>query len=317
LQWQEITPVFCDIDPLTHSLDPRRVEEATTPRTTGIIGVHLWGKGCDAESLAEVARQRRLRLMFDAAHAFACSYKEKMIGGFGSAEAFSFHATKFINTFEGGAVATNDDDLAARLRLMRNFGFAGYDNVLCVGANGKMSEVSAAMGLTSMESLPEFIAVNRRNYELYRALLSDVPGISLISYNESEKCNYQYVILEVDESGARISRDELMEILWAENVIARRYFFPGCHRMEPYRSLFHNAKLSLPVTEALCRRVLSLPTGTTVSEDHVRIICHLVAFAVENGDKVRAKLGRATANIDAPPNVEGEAAFLAAGPLCS
>lgn len=125
LQWQEITPVFCDIDPHTHNLDPRRVEQMITPRTTGIIGVHVWGRACDVEALTDIAQCHHLKLLFDAAHAFGCSYKGRMIGNFGDVEVFSFHATKFFNTFEGGAVVTNDDDLANKIRLMKNFGFAG------------------------------------------------------------------------------------------------------------------------------------------------------------------------------------------------
>src|SRR4030095_7100920 len=148
-----ITPVFCDVDPETHNLDPGRVEELITPRTTGIIGVHLWGRPCDVDGLAEVARRHNLALLFDAAHAFACTSGGRMIGSFGDAEVFSFHATKFFNTFEGGAITTNDDELASRMRLMKNFGFAGYDNVIYIGTNGKMSEVCAAMGLTSLENL--------------------------------------------------------------------------------------------------------------------------------------------------------------------
>ena len=168
LQWQEITPVFCDIDPETHNLDPRRVEEMITPRTSGIIGVHVWGRPCDVDALAGIARRRNLRVLYDAAHAFGCSHRGRMIGGFGDAEVFSFHATKFFNTFEGGAVVTNDDDLAARMRLMKNFGFFGYDNVIYVGTNGKMTEVAAAMGLTGLESLADFVAVNHRNYKHYQ-----------------------------------------------------------------------------------------------------------------------------------------------------
>src|SRR5215813_5840173 len=133
LQWQEITPVFCDIDPRTHSLDPRQVERMITPRTTGIIGVHLWGQACDTDALEEIASRRNLTLMYDASHAFRCSHNGKMIGNFGRAEVFSFHATKFFNTFEGGAIVTNDDDLATRVKLMKNFGFAGFDNVIYLG----------------------------------------------------------------------------------------------------------------------------------------------------------------------------------------
>jgi dTDP-4-amino-4,6-dideoxygalactose transaminase len=176
LQWQEVTPVFCDIDPRTHNIDPAKVEQLITPRTTGIIGVHLWGRPCDTEALAEVAERRNLTLMFDAAHAFGCSHSGRMIGGFGLAEVFSFHATKFFNMMEGGAVVTNNDELAARIRLMKNFGFSGNDNVVYIGTNGKMSEINAAMGLTNLASLDEFESANRRNYEAYRFGLAGIPG---------------------------------------------------------------------------------------------------------------------------------------------
>ena len=290
LQWQEITPVFCDIDPKTHNLDPACVERMITPRTTGIIGVHLWGRPCAVEELTEIARRHDLKLMFDAAHAFGCSRNGQMIGRFGNAEVFSFHATKFFNTLEGGAVATDDDELAGKVRLMKNFGFAGYDNVIYVGTNGKMNEVSAAMGLTGLESLDEFIAVNRRNYESYRQCLGGVPGISLVTYDAAEKNNYQYIVCEVDESVAGVSRDTLLDILHAENVIARRYFFPGCHRMEPYRSYFPHAGLLLPHTERLAQRVMSLPTGTAVGKDEITVICRIISLAVAHGEELSKRV---------------------------
>jgi dTDP-4-amino-4,6-dideoxygalactose transaminase len=290
LQWQQITPVFCDVDPQTHNLDPRCVEAMITPRTTGIIGVHVWGRPCAVEALDEIARRRNLKVIFDAAHAFGCSHKGQMIGGFGHAEVFSFHATKFFNTFEGGAIVTNDDELAHKIRLIKNFGFAGYDNVIHVGTNGKMTEVCAAMGLTGLESLDEFITVNQRNYHWYRQGLDNINGVRLIEYDERERCNYQYIVLEVDEKVAGISRDLLGELLWAENVLARRYFFPGCHRMEPYRSYFPYAGLVLSETEKLVNRVLCLPTGTAVCQDEISQICGLIRLAIRNGQQIRERL---------------------------
>jgi len=290
VQWQEITPVFCDVDPATHNLDPARAEAMFTPRTTGIIGVHVWGPPCAIEALSEIAQRRHLKLMFDAAHAFGCSHGGRMIGNFGQAEVFSFHATKFLNTFEGGAVVTNDDDLAAKIRLMKNFGFAGYDNVIYVGTNGKMSEISAAMGLTGLESLDDFIAANRRNYAAYRAGLQGLPGVRLIVYNEAERCNYQYVIIEVDEAAAGISRDDLMRVLHAENVLARRYFYPGCHQMEPYISYSPHARLLLPETECLARQVLALPTGTALIPEDVSQICQIIRLASANGQGIGQRL---------------------------
>lgn len=286
LQWQEITPVFCDVDPSTHNLDPQKVEGMITPRTSGIIGVHIWGRPCDIDALSEIASRRGLRLMFDAAQAFGNSYKGQMIGNFGQAEVISFHATKFFNTFEGGAVVTNDDDLAGKIRLMQNFGFVDYDKVIYVGTNGKMSEVSGAMGLTGLESLKDFIDHNFNNFSNYRSILMDVPGIRLITYDERERCNYQYVIIEVDEAVTGISRDDLVSVLHAENVLARRYFFPGCHQMEPYRSYFPNARLLLPETEKLVKKVLVLPTGTHVTVQDIERICELIRYCIDNGREI-------------------------------
>jgi len=290
LQWQKITPIFCDIDPLTHNIDPKRVEELITPQTSAIIGVHLWGRPCDIDALTHIARQRNLRLLFDAAHAFSCSYKGRMLGTFGDAEIFSFHATKFFNTFEGGAVVSNDDDLARRVRLMHNFGFTGYDEVSDIGTNAKMSEVAAAMGLTSLESIDEFIEKNRQNYEHYRQLLAELPGLSLLTYDEREKSNYQYIVIEVDDDLTAVSRDLLQEILWAENVLARRYFYPGCHNMEPYRSYLPDACMSLPNTERLVRRVLTLPTGTAIGPSEVARICNVIRFTIGHGNEIVHRL---------------------------
>lgn len=286
LQWQEINPVFCDIDHRTHNLDPKAIEKMITPRTTGILGVHTWGRVCAIEALSDLAQKHNLQLLFDAAHAFGCSYNGRMIGNFGSAEVFSFHATKFFSTFEGGAVVTNNDDLAKKMRLMKNFGFAGYDNVVCIGTNGKMNEAAAAMGLTNMESLDEFVAVNRRNYDCYNSCLNDILGIKLLQYDDHEKQNYQYIILEVDETEAGLCRDELLKVLHAENVLARRYFYPGCHRMEPYRSYFPHAHLLLPVTEEKVKRVLVLPTGSSIELQSIKTICQIIRLAVENGEAV-------------------------------
>lgn len=289
LQWQEITPVFCDIDPQTHTLDPERVEAMITPRTTGIIGVHLWGRPCNIEALAEIAQRRNLKLLYDAAHAFGCSYQGQMIGNFGDAEVFSFHATKFFNAMEGGAVVTNNDELAARMQLMKNFGFSDYDEVISIGTNAKMNEMAAAMGLTSLESMDEFIAVNYRNYREYQRELAGIPGLGLITYNETERYNFQYIVLEVDEAITGVSRDQFVDILWAENVIARRYFYPGCHRMEPYRSSFPFAGLVVPETEKLVQRVLVLPTGTAVGPAEIGQICQMIRLVVAHGQQVHAE----------------------------
>jgi dTDP-4-amino-4,6-dideoxygalactose transaminase len=276
LQWQEITPVFCDMNPATHNIDPTKIERLITPRTTGIVGVHVWGRGCETEVIEEIAAKRNLKVMYDASHGFGCTKGGRMLGTFGECEVFSFHATKFLNCLEGGAVVTNNDDLAEKMRLMRNFGFVDFDKVVYLGVNGKMSEIHAAMGLTNFEAMDEIISVNRRNYEAYKAGLAELPGISVIDYDPAEHNNYQYIVIEVDPEVCRRNRDQIVEALHANNIIARKYFWPGCHKMEPYRSLQPNAGLLLAETERVAARVIVLPTGQSITAEIVADICSII-----------------------------------------
>ena len=243
---------------------------------TGIVGVHLYGRPCNIDVLTEIAERNNLSLIFDAAHAFGASYKGRKIGGYGNCEVFSFHATKVFNTFEGGAVTTNDDELANKLRLMRNFGFEAEDHVSYIGTNGKMAEVNAAMGLTNLEQIDHFLEINLVNYHSYQAGLAMAHGIDLISFDESESNNYQYVIIRVDKALCGFSRDELKHYLSSKGVMARRYFYPGCHKMEPYQSLYPNAAEVLPITELFSQEMLALPTGSQINSDEVSVVCDLI-----------------------------------------
>lgn len=278
LEYQGIKPIFCDIDQKTHNLDCSKVEDLITDKTSGILAVHLWGRPCDIVGLTEIARRRGLRLLFDSAHAFGCSHKGKMIGCFGDAEVFSFHATKFFNTCEGGAVTTNDDQLADKVRLTRNFGFAGYDNVESVGTNAKMTEVCAAFGLTNFESLDKFISINRRNYHLYRDGLKQMNGLTIVEYDETQKCNYQYVVVEVETKKAGKTRDHLLGALQKAGILARRYFFPGCHNMRPYRDEDRIKGLCLPITDEISTRVIVLPTGVAVNAAAIKKALSILAL---------------------------------------
>jgi dTDP-4-amino-4,6-dideoxygalactose transaminase len=282
LQWQEITPVFCDIDENLHHIDSSKIASLITPNTSGILAVNLWGRPCYVEKLEAVAEAYNLKLLFDSAHAFGVSYKGQMVGQFGDAEVLSFHATKFLNTIEGGAVLTNNDELAEKVRYMTNFGFSGRDNVAYLGINGKLNEIQAAVGLVSLHNMEHFIEHNKQNYLAYSAGIAEIPGLSMLEYELEEKNNYQYIIMEVDAEGYGMSRDELMRLLQAENVDVRRYFYPGCHRMEPYRSYAPNAHYWLPVTEKIVSRVLAFPTGTAVKTDDVDKICMLLAQIYES-----------------------------------
>lgn len=279
LHWQGITPVFADIDPVTHNLDPEAVRRMITPRTSGIIGVHLWGRAAPVDELQAIANEFGLKLMFDAAHAFGSSYNGQFIGGFGACEVFSFHATKSFNTMEGGAVVTNDDELAETMRLMRNFGFNGYDNVIYPGTNGKMIEVCAAMGLANLEGFEETIAANMRHHEAYKQALVGVPNVTLLDYGMVESNSHHYVVLEVG-ADCKTSRDEIIAALHAENILARKYFWPGCHMMQPYRGLFPHAGLMLPNTIELAERVLVLPSGANISADQIQVVGDVIRVIV-------------------------------------
>lgn len=279
LYWQGITPVFADIDPATHNLDPEAVRRMITPRTTGIIGVHLWGRAAPVDELQIIANEHGLKLMFDAAHAFGSTLKGESIGRFGACEVFSFHATKAFNSMEGGAVTTNDDELAEAMRLMRNFGFAGYDNVIHPGTNGKMIEACAAMGLTNLDGFDKVIATNRRNYSAYQEALAGIPGVSLLGYDPAERNSHHYVVIEVHET-CPVSRDAIIAALQAENILARKYFWPGCHMMKPYRDLFPHAGLLLPHSVAVSKQVIVLPNGCAMTGnviiqigDVIRTLC--------------------------------------------
>lgn len=286
LAWIGLRPVFCDVSRHTHTLDPQHVEDAITNRTGGIVGVHIWGQGCDIQGLQDVAHRHGVPLLFDAAHATGSTYRSVRVGGFGDAEVFSLHATKSINGLEGGMVATNDGALAERVRLLRNFGFVGEDTVSGIGINAKMSEFSAAMALANLERYDQLYAHDRDINAAYRQGLAGLAGIALQECRpDCGRCDH-YAVLSVSEA-AVIGREALRRVLAAENVVARRYFSPGCHRLPPYNMSDHR---HLPVTEELCRTVLQLPTGLQLTPDDAGRIAAIVAHACEHADRVEAIL---------------------------
>lgn len=275
LKWQGIEPIFADIDKNTLTIDCNHVESLITHKTSGIVGVHLWGIPCEIEKLERTAQDHNIKLLFDAAHAFGCRYKDSMIGNFGNCEVFSFHATKIFNTFEGGAITTNDDELADKIRLAINFGFSGEDYVMSLGINGKMNEICAAMGIVNLKQIKEFIQRSKARYQLYRTGLSNISGIKLIEYEkEGVLNNFHYIPIIVEEKRYGESRDELKLRLSKHNIIARRYFYPGCHRLEPYADKY--GALPLHNTNYTAERVLILPNGDNISHDSIEKICEIL-----------------------------------------
>jgi len=276
LAWQGYTPIFADIDPKTHVLDPIDVEKKITDRTVGILGVHVWGTPCAPKELTEIAGRHGLPLFFDAAHAFLCGPSWDRIGNYGACEVFSFHATKFFNSIEGGAITTNSPSLTLKLRELRNFGFAGDKpgdhSVYGLGINAKLSELHAAVGVMNLTGVPTFIDHNYANFTIYSEGL-DISGIRV--YPLGGNSNYQYVVIEVLKEG--LSADTLAKALWAENILARRYFSPPCHEARPYSQ----RHWELPRTEEVASRTIVLPTGMAMNQADVARVCEVIRHCVK------------------------------------
>jgi dTDP-4-amino-4,6-dideoxygalactose transaminase len=272
--WQGATPLFCDVIEQTHTLDPQKVREAMSPEVSAIMGVHVWGRACEIDELQAIADEWKVPLVFDAAHALGSSYKGKKLGRFGKAEVFSLHATKGINGIEGGVITTEDDELAAKLRAVRNYGFDEQGMVSGLGINGKMNEVSAAMALSNLAHYERLAAHNLRLRTAYARTLAGVHGITAYAPDTSGG-NDHYAVFCVEPT-ERIDRDRIIDMLAAENVRARRYFWPGCHRAPPYSG---RAQPSLPITERLVSGVFQLPTGLQLDEGEATAIGHCVAMA--------------------------------------
>lgn len=276
VSWQGLTPVFADIDPTTHTLNVDSLQDLITPRTSAIIPVHTWGRPANIHEIQGVANRAGLKVVYDAAHAFGVKDAGISIGNFGDAEVFSFHSTKFFNSFEGGAITTSNSNLAAKMRLMRNFGFSGYDNVIHSGTNGKMTEICAAMGLVNLDHIDTFISINETNYHQYKRRIAGIPSVELYELDDVQNSNYQYIILELLD-GLASERDSLVNFLHDRNVIARRYFWPGVHNMQPYADCIDSSvRGSLENTDLVSQRVIVLPTGSNVSISDVNRVCDII-----------------------------------------
>jgi dTDP-4-amino-4,6-dideoxyglucose len=284
--WERLTPVFADVEPETLCMGSAEAAARIGPTTGALLGVHLWGRSADPQGLERLARERDLPLVFDAAHALGCSRDGRPLASFGDAAVLSFHATKVANAFEGGAVVTAKAGVAERVATMRNFGFVDEDEIVGLGTNAKMSEAAAAMGLASLDSLEDFLAANRRNYRAYEEGLAGIPGVRLLPL-EPERVNCHHITIAVDPAAAGLDRDALRRVLVAENVLARRYFYPGCHRVPPYDE---SQVPALPITDAALATCLSLPTGTAVSAEDVARIGEIIRLAVASPAELARQL---------------------------
>ena len=269
-----LVPIFCDIDPKTYCIDSNKIEELITKKTVAICPVHVYGNLCDVDRIKEIANRHNLKVVYDAAHAFAVKYKNISSACFGDVSMFSFHATKVFNTIEGGCVCFKDDALKPVFNDLKNFGIHGPESVLYIGGNAKMNEFQAAMGLCNLRHLDGEISKRKMVAEHYRQRLSGVSGIFLCESQKDVTPNYAYFPVVFD--GYKKTRDEVFEELKKNNIVARKYFFPLVNEMDCYKS-FKTADVSkTPIAKHIADRVLTLPMYAGLSLEDVDSICDII-----------------------------------------
>lgn len=287
-----IEPVLCDIDSTTHQVNTEFLDAVIDSEVTGVMGVNLWGGACEPDSLELYAKKKGISLFFDSAHAFGCEVDGNKIGGFGELEVFSFHATKVLSATEGGCICTNDDTIANRLRAIRpSYGNNSSTSIIKV-ANARMSEAQAAIALLSLDDFE----VNRKNNEklfnVYDERLRSVPGIKLLKPVGVTFSNYQYVVCEVDQKKFGLNRDQLIKVLEAENIFARRYFYPGVHQSMGYSNSYSIYRNNFPNTDYLCKTLIQLPIGARVDSHSVDTICDVISRVNVNASYLNQFLER-------------------------
>ena len=269
-----LIPVFCDINQADYTIDVTKIEELITEKTCAIVPVHVYGNICNVEAIDEIARNYGLKVIYDAAHAFGVTYKGTGIGNYGNASMFSFHATKVFNTIEGGAVTFSDDALVQVLNDMKNFGIRGTEEVAYVGGNAKMNEFQAAMGICNLRHVDEEIAKRKEIAACYNKRLSGIEGIRLCHKQADVEPNYAYFPVVFDHY--KYTRDEVFERLKAQQIIARKYFYPLTNSYTCYQELSTAGSEKTPVAAYVADRVLTLPLYADLSVEDVNRICDIV-----------------------------------------
>jgi dTDP-4-amino-4,6-dideoxygalactose transaminase len=267
-----LEPVFCDINPDDYTMDTDKLENLITNRTSAIIPVHVYGNICNTNEIEKIAKKYNIKVIYDAAHAFGVTVNGESVANFGDASMFSFHATKVFHTIEGGAVTYKDGSLSKKLNDLKNFGITGPESVEYVGGNAKMNEFQAAMGICNLRHIDDEIAKRKIVVERYIGRLSSVKGIKLCKPQTGAKSNYAYFPVVFD--GYKMSRDEVFEKLKAENIYARKYFYPLTNSFECYKGRFDVEKT--PVAKYVADRVLTLPIYADLALDDVDRICDII-----------------------------------------
>ncbi len=266
-----LTPVFCDVNPGTYTIDADKIEALITDKTSAIIPVHVYGNVCDVEKIDAIAKKHNLKVIYDAAHVFGVKIGDKGIGSFGDISMFSFHATKVFNTIEGGCLTYSDKSLESKIAALRNFGMTAPESVDMVGTNAKMNEFQAAMGLCNLKYINENIAERKLAEETYRARLQDVSGIKLSPVQDGVTQNYAYFPVVFD--GYKLTRDEIAQKLSENGIFARKYFYPITNEFYCYKGKY---KGETPIAKAISEKVLTLPMYAGLTEDEVNMICDII-----------------------------------------
>ena len=269
-----LEPVFCDIKDDDFTIDPDKIENLITDRTCAIMPVDVYGNVCNVEAIDRIAKKYELKVIYDDAHAFGVKYKGRGVGNYGDASCFSFHATKVFNTIEGGAVTFKDPNLQGTMYELKNFGIHGPEEVLAVGANAKMNEFCAAMGLCNLRHMDEIVLKRKAIVEQYRARLSNIEGLQLNVIQKDVESNYAYFPIVVDEKSFGSSREEVMEYLAEHNVMVRKYFYPLTSSYQAFHRKYDVHKT--PVALHISKRILTLPLYPELSTEDVDRICDLI-----------------------------------------
>ncbi|MDP3920815.1 MAG: DegT/DnrJ/EryC1/StrS family aminotransferase [Candidatus Omnitrophota bacterium] len=277
LTWCGLTPVFADIAEKSFNLDPRRAEEAVTTRTSAILPVHLYGNVCDTRAFDEIARRRKLRLLYDAAHAFGVTRGDLPVGRYGDISVFSFHATKLFHTGEGGGLSCRTADLKNQVDLLRNFGIRDTECVLTAGINGKMSELHAALGLVNLRHIAAERNERARVRRLYEEQLESLRGLTVIKPPSGGREALQYFVVQIDAAYFGMSRDSLCALLETNGVYARKYFYPLCSEQAPYRNLASAAPENLSAAITAAKQLLCLPFYGAMTSTDVDRVCGIIS----------------------------------------
>lgn len=276
LLWNNIKPVFVDVDPQTCNIDPARIEAAITPLTTAIMPVHCYGLPCNVDAIQRIADNYGLRVIYDAAHAFGVSESGTSILNHGDLSVLSFHATKVFNTFEGGAIICPNEKVKKRIDYLKNFGFADETTVVAAGINGKMNEFQAAFGLLQLQHIDEALEKRKSIYQRYQSCLGSLKGISFIEHSGTVNWNYAYCPVFIDESQFPLKRDELYDELKKQDVFARRYFYPLISEFPMYKGLPSSERDNLPQAHRVSSQVLCLPLYPDLLDEEIDRIVDII-----------------------------------------